>query len=521
MNLLNINTKNISSLFSRESGVSLIAVMWIVAILTVLASEFMYSMQLEIRVARNWSDQVSAFYAAKGGLESAIIVLKEDEQLMAETGYDALDEDWAQEIAGEELNNSTYQTTVTDESAKININTIDEETLAKAIIFCMGSSEDKTEEETAADAQALAAAIIEKRPYRTTAEMAKATDMTPELLYGESGLATIGSAQEEAETEGEEGQSTPLVDITTVYSAEKNVTSDGGKRANINGGDANQIQQSINPEGQEIITQQEAQAIVDYGSQQGNNQQGQGGGQQPQMEGQMGEAGQENQSGYTSLSQLLDAPAISQETFNSIQGQISVDSGEDNRDRVNINNASANELQNLDGIDNGIAESIVNYRNQNQFGSVDDIRQVKVVSIEDMKTIADRIALSDDEAAEGKININTTPQEILEILPGMDEEKAQIIVEYRTLAEGQTAAVSSPQQGGQAAGPLTNIGQLMDIEGIDQNTFRGLIDHVSCRSAVFSINSEGQSLDGKIIQSCLAIVDRSGDRIKIKYWKQE
>ncbi len=60
--------------------------------------------------------------------------------MAAETGYDALDEDWAQELT-DELNNSTYQTVVTDESAKINVNTIDEETLAKAIVYCMGTSD--------------------------------------------------------------------------------------------------------------------------------------------------------------------------------------------------------------------------------------------------------------------------------------------------------------------------------------------------------------------------------------------
>jgi len=241
----------------EEHGITLISVMWIVTILTVLASEFIYSMQLEIRIAKNWSDRVNAYYAAKAGLESAIMILKEDEVTTVEIIYDALDEDWAQELTGE-LNQSTYTTIVTDESAKININTTDEETLTKAIIYCIGSSDDQMEEEINAEAQMLAAAIIEKRPYRTVSEMAKATDMTPELLYGET-LETLDSAEEDEEDE--DGQSTPLVDITTIYSAEKNITSDGAQRANISGGDANQIQQRINTEEQQIITEQEAQAI--------------------------------------------------------------------------------------------------------------------------------------------------------------------------------------------------------------------------------------------------------------------
>ena len=79
----------------------------------------------------------------------------------------------------------------------------------------------------------------------------------------------------------------------------------------------------------------------------------------------------------------------------------------------------------------------------------------------------------------------------------------------------------TPQQGGQEVGPFTSIGQLLDVQGIDENTFKGLVDHVSCRSAVFEIRSEGRSLDGKIVQNCIAIVDRSGNRIKTMYWKHE
>ncbi len=522
-----------------ERGMALISILWIITILTVLASEFIYSMQLEIRIAKNWSDRMSAYYAAKAGLESAIILLKEDEVTTEGAIYDALDEDWAQELTGE-LNRSTYQTIVTDESAKINVNIIDEETLAKAIIYCIEASDELVEDEITAQAQALAAAVIESRPYRTAAEMAKATDMTPELLYGESAV-TSGSIEEDEVDEG--AQSTPLVDITTVYSAEKNVTSDGGDRANINGGDANQIQQRINPEGQDIITEQEAQAIVAYGNEQGNNQQGGGGGQPNQGGGQAGQpgaaqpgqpggaqpgqpgAGGESQGGYTGIGQLLDAPAISQETFDSISDSITVDSGNNNNNnnnnRININTADENQLQSLDGIDSGIAASIVSHRNQNQFGNTDEIREVKLISVQDMRNIIDRVAISDDEVSEGKVNVNTAPLEILMMLPGMDEEKAQAIIDYRTVAEGQTSMVTSSQQGGQQAGPFTSIGQLMDVQGIDENTFRGLIDYASCRSAVFMIKSESRSLDGKIVQTCTIVIDRSGDRIKTKYWKQE
>ncbi len=499
-----------------SSGLSLIAVMWIVTILTVLASEFIYSMQLEIRIARNWSDQVSAFYAAKGGLESAIAILRDDE-----TGYDSLDEDWAEEITGE-LNNSTYETLVIDESGRINVNTADEETLTKVIAYCIGSSDEKSEEEANAEAQTLASAIIEKRPYRTVAEMAKVDNMTPELLYGRSAVESTSEEEDEA-NEGE--QSAALVDITTVYSADKNVTSDGGERANINSDDAGQIQERVNPEGEELITQQDAQVIVDYRDQQGGDQQGQGGQQGQDIQGgQPGGDGQSNQGGFEGIGQLLDVPAISQQTFDSIRDQITTEDeeGEEGEERrININAAGADELQNLDGIDSGIAESIVRYREQRQFGSVDEIREVKLVSMDEMKAIVDKVTISGDEVLQGKVNINTAPLEILQMLPGLDEEKAQAIVDRRAVEEGQTSTITTSQQGDQETGPFTSVGQLLDVNGIDEETFKSIVDHVAYRSCVFRIESEGRSSDRKIVQNCVTVVDRSGDRIKTKYWKQQ
>ncbi len=517
------------SCLKSSSGMSLIAVMWIVTILTVLASEFLYSMRLEVRIARNWSDQTSAFYAAKGGLETAIAALRDDE-----TDHDSLDEDWAEEIA-DELNNCTYSTVVIDESGKINVNTADQETLTKAIAYCMISSgEEQIQEEMDAQAQTLATAIIEKRPYRTVAGVAKATDMTPEILYGESDATS--DAEETSTEEEEEETSAALVDLTTVHSVDKNTTPDGAKRVNISSADADQIREGVNPEGEEIITQQEAQAIVDYRDELGNNQSGQGGGpdqgggrNQPGQGGdqnQPGQAGdQDQQTGYTGIGQLLDVPAISQATFDSIRDRITVEDeenrdGEQGENRVNINTADAGELQNLDGIDEGIANSIVGYREQNQFDNVDEIREVKLISIDDMRQIVDRVSISDDEALQGKVNINTAPLEILAMLPGLDEEKAQAIIDRRTVPEGQESTVTVPQQNAQEPGPFAGLGQLLDVEGIDEDTFRNLVDHVTYRSHAYRIESEGRSSDGKIVQNCVAVVDRSGDRVEIKYWKQ-
>ena len=510
-----------------EHGLSLIAVLWIITILTVLASEYMYSMQLEVRNARNWTDQMSAMYAAKGGFETALANFRNDE-----TEYDCLEEDWAEGYTGE-LNNCTFETKIIDESSLINVNTADEATIARAIEYCLmnhPSSEDMSEAEMRAKSQELAMAIIEKRPYRTPAEMAKASGMTPEILYGYTGQSQKRTTKNEKQ---EDSNVIALVDITTVYSADKNVSNDGRKRVNINTADANQIQQGVNPQDQQIITQQEAQAIVDY-REQLNNQQNQQG-QQPMQGGQTQQTGQaqqipgqqgQQQRGFRGIAELLDVPAISQQTLDAIRDRITVSDenqqgqqGQQQQRRVNINTASAEELRSLsDRIDDGIANSIINYRQNRQFNNIDELRQVKAISINDLKSIADRVTITDDEVLRGKVNINTISSELLRILPGMDEQKAEAIIARRKSSTSQSSRTSTNQQNNQ--GPFNNVGQLLDVEGIDENTFRQIVDLVTYRSSTFRIVSTGKSRDEKVTYICQSIIDRSGNNIEIRYWRQ-
>ena len=548
----NLFDQSLPAINSRR-GLSLIAVLWIVAILTVLASEFMYSLQLEVRTSRNWNDQVNAYYAAKGGFETAIANLRVDE-----TNYDSLDEDWTKGFTGI-LNNSNFETKVIDESSRINVNTADEDTLSRVIQYCMMSlpaNQELAEAELTAKAQELASAIAAKRPYRTPAEMAKVDGMTPDILYGYAGDSesennnNTNYTVENTDTNDTNGEQSiiPLVNVTTVFSIDKNVSNDGSKRVNINSADANAIQQGVNPQGQgqqQVITQQEAQTIVDYRSQSNSSQGGQGG--QTNQGGQSGQTTQGNtggqtgstqgqtqggsQNSYKSIIDLLNVPAISQETLDSIRDRIDVQDqqqqggqnqgGQNQQQKININSASADQLRSLsDRIDDGIANSITNYRQNNRFNSVDDLLQVKAVSIQDLKSIADKVTTTDDATLQGKVNINTVPLEILKILPGMDEQKANAIIAYREAGTQQGTATARSGNQQQQGGPFDNVGQLLDVQGIDENTFRQLVDLITYRTCAFRIESTGKSQDEKIISSFTAIVDRSENSVKIKFWKQ-
>ena len=59
---------------------------------------------------------------------------------------------------------------------------------------------------------------------------------------------------------------------------------------------------------------------------------------------------------------------------------------------VNINTADAGELQSLDGIDEGIAERIIDHRNsQGNFQNVDQLKEVKLITDEEFRSIVDKI----------------------------------------------------------------------------------------------------------------------------------
>ena len=84
----------------NESGVALIIVVAIIAILSAIGVTFMYEMRMEEKAAFNYMNSLKASYIAKSGIEHAIAVLKEDG---GDTGYDWYREKWGYDTT---INNS-------------------------------------------------------------------------------------------------------------------------------------------------------------------------------------------------------------------------------------------------------------------------------------------------------------------------------------------------------------------------------------------------------------------------------
>ncbi|MXV77042.1 hypothetical protein F4083_03095 [Candidatus Poribacteria bacterium] len=497
---------------SDSDGLSLVSTLWILTILSVVAMQLLYSFNLENKAQNNFSERVKYHYAAKAGFELGLAKLRNDE-----TSFDSLGETWAAPIE-EAIDDGiqvgrflTFRAAITDESARVNLNTAPVATIRNLLLL----SGAQAETDLSTD---LAARIIEGRPFRTVRDVARIEGMTEQILYGIQVQTAPTSGSEEQGTQTELAQlpqlaqiqpsSGGIVTLTTVHSLDANTDTNGQARVNINSANAQQLSGIRSNNNQNVFSQGEAQAIIQARE-------------------------------FSGLAALLDVPAVSNQVFNNISGRITIqeiDTGNEddngfgpenqgggNNNQVNINNADEDELEELPGIDQGIAQRIVAHRDaQGDFQSIDAIRDVRVLTMQEFAGIVDRITTKDGQTVDGLVNINTAPVEILQLLPGMDQAKAQAI---KTRREEENTSDNGTQNNNSednvTGNPFSNISQLLQLDEIDNQTFRQVVDYVTYRTRGYRIESMGVDATGKTLARCVGIVIREENQLDVPYWRQD
>ena len=514
-------TKRFSYTFCKEQrGLSLVSTLWILTILSILAAQLLYSIHIEQRTQRNFLDRAKFHYAARAGFEWTLAVMRTDQ-----TPFDSLGESWAEPLQGQiddgvqTGNFLNYQVTVTDEASKVNINTADVGLISN-LLAQVGASPDEPL------TQEIANNIVEGQPYRTVRDLARVEGMTSEVLYGTQqteasiqggtnpqtapistagGVSTTGiESLQTNTTEAQPG----LVDLATIYSLDASTDPDGESLVNINTADAEQLTQIQTQGGQgggqQVFSQAEAESLI-------------------------------QQREFDQLSALVDVQAVSDELFNNIRDQITTEDsggnqnneqteggGQGGNGQVNINTADVETLESLNGIDQGIAQRIVNHRDsQGIFQNIDAIKDVTMLTQQEFIGIIDKITLKDGETRDGLININTASAETLALLPGMDLQKAQAIVERREQDPPDDSPIHNYTNEEIKGNPFTNISELSNLEEIDFETFREVVDWVTYRSHGYRIEANGVDAAGKVISTCIGIIDRAGDQVIVQYWKQD
>ncbi|MDA0752843.1 MAG: type II secretion system protein GspK [Verrucomicrobia bacterium] len=165
--------------------------------------------------------------------------------------------------------------------------------------------------------------------------------------------------------------------------------------------------------------------------------------------------------------------------------------------RISIQEADETELTEIPGITTDLAESIVKFREDNEFqtiASLLDVVQVsddddddnngrgggsasgeKLISTSEFISMSDYVTVGTDTSLPGRININTAPEEILTCLPGMTRELAHAVVNYRS-----------------SSGYFDSVGAVLNVPGMTTDIFKQLCPRIGVRSDTFRILSEGR-----------------------------
>jgi len=171
----------------NQRGIALMAVLWVLVLLIALATEFAFSMKMEVNTTRNYKEDTESYYLSKAGLNLALAELFKEasfHSIHGEYGWitgniasaknestpspgqeepDAEQTPGQEELEAEEavqdfdivnrtdieLENGSITYTIRDENGKISINSASKNTLDKLLQF--SGVEDKIERSTISD----------------------------------------------------------------------------------------------------------------------------------------------------------------------------------------------------------------------------------------------------------------------------------------------------------------------------------------------------------------------------------
>ncbi len=372
----------------RRRGLALIAVLWMVMMLTIIIAITARTVRLDSHVSRSATEGVRARWALHGGIERALAVLKED---LLDT--DAFSDAWCsadENLRGIEMDGCVLDIEIIDESALLNINVATKkqlmslegmtEDVADAII----DWRDGNEETEAAGAEARYYQTLEV-PYeirngyfKTIEELLLVRGVTQELFYGTAaegragGFESVGHLLEDTGEWDSDDASKGWVDFLTCYSFDKNVRSSGEERINVNSVNERRLARQLG------ISRAQAKRIADNGD-------------------------------YKSVGDLIspnspresvgdsekdEGQPLDIETYQRIVDDITVVDEEIIPGRLNINTAKRQVWVALLEGDEELAEAIVNYRDMNTQGmmSIGELLNVRGMTIEKYQKIADRVS---------------------------------------------------------------------------------------------------------------------------------
>ncbi|HTV42621.1 MAG TPA: helix-hairpin-helix domain-containing protein [Candidatus Sulfotelmatobacter sp.] len=465
------DTINLETL--RRKASVLVALLWIVALLSVVVVSAMHTTWMDLVLVKSYGDRVQAHYLALAGIERAEALLYKDAQdrSRSDVNHHSAMYDDSQDFKNSSFGRGEFTIFrrgrqdegggiiygVSDEESRLNVNVassnelmqLPDMTLDVASSIIDWRSPTNVVMPGGAEAPYYESLQPPYEPrnasYQTVRELLMVKGVTPQLLLGDDihQDGFLPAAPIVGDDFADTGNRASDVDsgwagLLTVDSYVNNVDATGQRRVNIQ--TADQAALSAVPG----ITPDIAQAIISY----------------------------RGQHQFQSIADLLDVTAPQQGN----QGQ-------------GAGNSS--------GSDNSTQSQSGQSGDQSSSGQT-------VISDDLLMDIGDEVTAESRRNQTGLININTASLDVLACLPGVDRQLAQAIISYR-----------------QSSGFFPNIAWLLKVPGMTEDIFKQVAPLVSARSETYRIVCEGRVTSTGARQRIQVIVHIGLKDVTLLSWRED
>jgi len=387
---------------SDKKGLVLVAVLWVIMVLIVIAAAVGRNSRLDTKVCVVRTDEFRCKWVCRAGIERAIAVLNDDLR-----GSDSLTDLWSEndvDFNDVRFGECIFTVRVVDEASKLNVNTatreqllrLEREGMTEEIADAIIDWRDRDDTPRGGGAEAgyyenlHYGYQIRNGHFRTIRELLLVKGVTEQLVYGED--TNLNGKLDYWERDGDESPPPDNKDdkldrgwiaYLTCYSYDKNKDAIGNDRVNINKADENTLRQELEltpGHAKWIVENRDYESIADL----------------------IKEDSREEPSLDPSASPEAATPIpLDLKTFKDIADKITVNDEEIIPGKVNINTAPKEVLSALLGDDETaeqIADEIITHRDSLLSGmqSIAEVLDVKSVNVKTFKKIAEHITPRSD-----------------------------------------------------------------------------------------------------------------------------
>jgi type II secretory pathway component PulK len=176
------------------------------------------------------------------------------------------------------------------------------------------------------------------------------------------------------------------------------------------------------------------------------------------------------------------------------------------QERININESNSQDLSTL--LEQSFPDKwtfIINSVRRGNFQNVFDFYRAAMnggMTLEEFKTIVDRLTTSDEQELPGLVNINTAPREVLLCLPGLEESDVDALL---------------TQRGDGTDEELQSIAWILESLDLDKAIAIGAF--ITTRSLQYSADLVAVSGNGRAFKRAKVVFDVQGETPRLRYYR--